>query len=134
MSGPSDARTPADDRELKGVAALAEFRIGRLMIAMTYASVAVLVIGVALMVAAGISPLSGGPTFDASQLIAELTSMSPVGFLWLGLVIVIATPIVRVIGAAISYGLASQWTMVAIAVAILVVIVAGVAIAATGSV
>jgi len=60
--------------------------------------------------------------------------MSPVGFLWLGLVIVIATPIVRVIGAAISYGLASQWTMVAIAVAILVVIVAGVAIAATGSV
>ena len=40
MSGPSNARTPADDRELKGVAALAEFRIGRLMIAMTYASVA----------------------------------------------------------------------------------------------
>jgi len=134
VSGPSNARTPADDPELKGIAALAEFRIGRLMIAMTYASVAVLVIGVALRVAAGISPLSGGPTIDASQLIAELTSMSPVGFLWFGLVIVIATPIVRVIGAAISYGLASQWTMVAIAVAILVVIVAGVAIAATGSV
>lgn len=127
-------RRPADDRDLRGVAAVAEFRIGRLMIAMTYASVATLVIGVALMVAAGISPLSGGPAFDASQLVAELTSVSPVGFLWLGLIIVIATPIVRVIGAAISYGLAGQWTMVAIAAAILLVIVAGVAIAATGTV
>ena len=134
MSAPDQASTPADERELRGIAAIAEFRIGRLMIGMTYASVAVLVVGVALMVAAGISPLSGGPAFDASQLIAELTSISPVGFLWLGLVIVIATPIVRVIGAAISYGLAGQWTMVAIAVAILVVIIAGVAIAATGTV
>jgi len=134
MSRPPAPPTPAGDREFKGIAAVAEFRIGRLMIGMTYASVAVLVIGVGLMVAAGISPLAGGPAFDPSQLLAELTSMSPVGFLWLGLVIVIATPIVRVIGAAISYGLASQWTMVAIAIAILVVIVAGVAIAATGTV
>jgi uncharacterized membrane protein len=133
MRGTTSGR-PDDERELRGIAAAAEFRIGRLMIGMTYASVAVLVIGVALMVAAGISPLSGGPAFDASQLVAELTSISPVGFLWLGLVIVIATPIVRVIGAAISYGLAGQWIMVAIAIGILVVIVAGVAIAATGSV
>ena len=134
MSGTPEVRTTAGEREFKGIAAVAEFRIGRLMIAMTYASVTVLVIGVALMVAAGISPLAGGPAFDASLLVAELTSLSPVGFLWLGLIIVIATPIVRVIGAAISYGLASQWTMVAIAIAILVVIVAGVAIAATGTV
>jgi uncharacterized membrane protein len=134
VSAEREPRRPADDRDLHGVAAVAEFRIGRLMIAMTYASVATLVIGVALMVAAGISPLSGGPDFDASQLVAELTSVSPVGFLWLGLIIVIATPIVRVIGAAISYGLAGQWTMVAIAAAILLVIVAGVAIAATGTV
>jgi uncharacterized membrane protein len=134
VSAQDQPRSPADDRDLRGVAAVAEFRIGRLMIAMTYASVAVLVVGVALMVAAGISPLSGGPAFDATQLFAELASISPVGFLWLGLVIVIATPIVRVVGAAISYGLAGQWTMVAIAVGILVVIVAGVAIAATGTV
>jgi uncharacterized membrane protein len=134
VSATDQPRSAATDRDLRGVAAVAEFRIGRLMIGMTYTSVVVLVIGVALMVAAGISPLSGGPAFDATQLLAELTSISPVGFLWLGLVIVIATPIVRVIGAAISFGLAGQWTMVAIAVAILVVIVAGVAIAATGTV
>ena len=129
-----DPPAAADDRATRGVAAVAEFRIGRLMIGMTYASVATLIIGVGLMIVAGISPLSGGPAFHPSQLLAELTSLSPVGFLWLGLVTVIATPIVRVIGAAISYGLAAQWTMVAIAIAILLVIVTGVAIAATGTV
>jgi uncharacterized membrane protein len=119
------------DPDLRQRAARSEFRIGRVMIGMTYVAVAVLVIGVALMVAAGISPLAGGPAFDPTVLIAQLTSLTPAGFLWLGLVVVIATPIVRVIGAAISYGLTGQWTMVAIAIAILVVIVAGVVIALT---
>ena len=109
----------------------AEFRIGRVMIAMTYVAVAVLVVGVGLMIGAGISPLAGGPAFDPAVLVAQLTSWTPAGFLWLGLVIVIATPIVRVIGAAISYGARRDWMMVAIAIAILVVIVIGVAIALT---
>jgi uncharacterized membrane protein len=111
--------------------AAAETWIGRLLIAMTYAAVAVLVIGVGLMVVAGISPLAGGPPFDPADLVAELTSLTPAGFLWLGLVVVIATPICRVIGAAISFGLTGQWTMVGVAIAILVVIVAGVVIALT---
>ena len=111
--------------------ARAEWRIGRLLIAMTYTSVAILVVGVLLMVAAGISPLSGGPPFDPSELIAELTTATPAGFLWLGLLFVIATPIVRVIGAAISFGLGGQWIMVWIAVAILLVIVVGVVSALT---
>ena len=106
--------------------ARAEWRIGRLLIAMTYTSVAILVVGVVLMVAAGISPLSGGPPFDPSALVAELTTGTPAGFLWLGLLFVIATPIVRVIGAAISFGLGGQWIMVWVAVAILLVIVIGV--------
>ena len=114
--------------------ARAEFRIGRLLIAMTYASVVILVVGVALMIAAGISPLSGGPAFDAADLIAELMSRTPAGFLWLGLVVVIATPIVRVIGAAITFGLHRQWIMVLIAIAILVVIATGVVIALAATV
>ena len=40
--------------------------IGRLMIVMTYIAVALLAIGVLLMVVDGISPLVGGPAFDAS--------------------------------------------------------------------
>jgi uncharacterized membrane protein len=121
-------------RPLAGQTARAEWRIGRLLIAMTYTSVAILVVGVLLMVAAGISPLAGGPAFDASELIAELASLTPVGFLWLGLLVVIATPIVRVIGAALSFGLTGQWVMVAIAIAILVVIATGIAVALAATV
>ena len=114
--------------------ARAEWRIGRLLIAMTYTSVAILVVGVLLMVAAGISPLAGGPPFDPAVLVAELTTGTPAGFLWLGLLFVIATPIVRVIGAAISFGLGGQWIMVWVAAAILLVIVVGVVSALAGTV
>jgi uncharacterized membrane protein len=129
VSAPTTIRVVGPEH--REMALRAEFRIGRVMIAMTYVAVAVLVIGVALMVAAGISPLAGGPAFDPADLVAQLASLTPAGFLWLGLVIVIATPIVRVIGAAISFGLTREWAMVAIATAILVVIVVGVVIALT---
>jgi uncharacterized membrane protein len=129
-SDPLEASTSGRP-DLAKQAATAEFRIGRLLIAMTYAAVAVLVVGVVLMVGAGISPLDPGPAFDPAELVSQLTSLTPAGFLWLGLVIVIATPIVRVIGAAISFGLTRQWTMVAIAIAILIVIASGVVIALT---
>jgi len=109
--------------------AAAERRIGRLLIAMTYVAVALLVVGVVLMAAAGISPLAGGPPFDPAAVPAELAAATPAGFLWLGLLAVIATPIVRVIGAAISYGSTAEWTMVAVSVAILAVIALGVTIA-----
>ena len=114
--------------------AAAERRIGRLLIAMTYVAVALLVAGVVLLVAAGISPLSGGPPFDLAAIPAELVAGTPAGFLWLGLMAVIATPIVRVIGAAVAYGSTGEWTMVAISAAILVVIALGIAIALAATV
>ena len=118
MSGSRVARTAAAERT-----------IGRLLIVMTYVAVALLVVGVVLLAAAGISPLSGGPPFDPAAIPAELAAATPAGFLWLGLMAVIATPIVRVIGAAVAYGSTGEWTMVAISAAILVVIAIGIAIA-----
>ena len=109
--------------------AAAERTIGRLLIAMTYTSVAILVVGVVLMAVNGISPLAGGPAFDVAAIPTELAALSPTGFLWLGLMVVIATPIVRVIGAAIAFGQTAQWIMVWIALGILAVIALGVAIA-----
>jgi uncharacterized membrane protein len=109
--------------------AAAERTIGRLLIAMTYASVAILLVGVGLMALNGISPLAEGPAFDVPAIPAELLALSPTGFLWLGLMVVIATPIVRVIGAAIAFGQTAQWIMVWIALGILVVIGLGVGLA-----
>ena len=63
----------------------AERLIGRLLIAVTYVSVGLLAIGFALMIADGISPLAGGPPFDAATLGAQLLALDPAGFLWLGL-------------------------------------------------
>jgi uncharacterized membrane protein len=103
--------------------------IGQLMIAVTYVAGAVLLVGVLLMLASGISPLSGGPPLDLGSLIADITSLQPAGFLWVGLLMVIATPIMRVIVAAVGFGLAGERRMVLVAIAILGVIALSIATA-----
>ena len=100
--------------------------IGRLLIALTYVGTALLVVGVLLMVANGIPPTSGGPSLDLASIPDDLVALRPAGFLWLGLLAVLATPITRVIAAAVGFALAGDRQMVVVAVATLVVI--GVAI------
>jgi uncharacterized membrane protein len=112
----------------------AERTIGRLLIAITYVSVGLLAIGFALMIANGISPLDPGPPLDIAALGAQLAALDPAGYLWLGLLAVIAAPVGRVIVAAVSYGRDADWTMVAISIGILAVIVVGVAIAVAATV
>jgi len=101
-------------------------RIGRLMIVMTYISVALLVVGVVLMAVNGISPLDGAPAFDPSLIWTDLRAGLPVGFLWLGLIAVIATPIVRVAVSAVGFAREGQWRMVAVGTGILLVIAVGI--------
>jgi uncharacterized membrane protein len=96
--------------------------IGRLLIGVTYVATALLVIGVLLMIAGGISPSSGGPGLDLASLPTDLATLAPSGFLWLGLLVVIATPISRVIAAAVGFWSTGDRQLVAVAVAILVVI------------
>jgi len=103
--------------------------IGRLLIVVTYIAVVLLSIGVALLLAAGISPLAGGPRLDLGHLIADLAALAPAAFLWLGILAVIATPISRVVAAAVGFARLGDRLMVGVAVAILVVIALGVATA-----
>ena len=105
-----------------GSAPVFERRLGRLLIAVTYVAVALLGIGVILMLLAGISPMAGGPPFDPTNLIPDILALEPAGFLWLGLLAAIATPLSRVIGAAIGFVRRGEPLMAAISVAILVVI------------
>lgn len=100
--------------------------IGRLMVAMTYVAVALLMVGVALMIANGISPLEGGPAFDPALIWDDIRAGVPAGFLWLGLVAVIATPIVRVVVSTIGFAREDSWRMVAVGVGILLVIAVGI--------
>jgi uncharacterized membrane protein len=104
----------------------AERLSGRLLIGFTYVSVGVLIIGVGLMVVQGISPLAGGPSLELATLGATIAAGEPAGFIWLGLLLVMAAPIGRVIVAGIAYLRDGDWLMLAISVAILAVIATGV--------
>jgi uncharacterized membrane protein len=112
----------------------AERRIGRVLIAITYLSVALLIIGVGLLLGAGISPVSGGPGLDLTTIGSEVVALGPAGFLWLGLLAVIAAPISRVVLAAVAYARRDDWQMVAISIAILAIIAIGVATAGAATV
>ena len=107
-------------------AAVAERLSGRLLIGFTYVSVGLLVIGVVLMIANGISPLDAAPSLDPAGLVPSLVALEPEAFLWLGIVAVIAAPIGRVIVAGVVYAVDGDLTMVAISLAILAVIAIGV--------
>ena len=101
-------------------------RIGRLMIVMTYVSVALLVVGVTLMLVNGISPLDGAPAFDPTLIWTDMKAGLPVGFLWLGRIAVIATPMVRVAVSAVGFAREGQWRMVGVGAGILIVIAVGI--------
>jgi uncharacterized membrane protein len=101
--------------------------IGRLLILVTYVAVVLLLIGVLLLIAAGISPLAGGPLLDLGHLAADLVALAPSAFLWLGILAVIATPLSRVIAAAIGFArLGDRW-MLGVSLGILAVIALGIA-------
>ncbi|MEO5885249.1 MAG: DUF1634 domain-containing protein [Candidatus Limnocylindrales bacterium] len=114
----TEARRSADERV-----------IGRLLIMVTYLAVALLVVGVIAMIVAGISPLDPPPVVDLARILAAAGDLRAEGLLWLGLIVVMVTPILRVLVAALAYGRGGEWRMVAISIAILVVIAVGVATA-----
>jgi uncharacterized membrane protein len=99
-----------------------ERSIARLLTGGTYASIALLVVGVALMLGTGIGPRTGGPAFDPRTLLSDLAAFRPSGFLWLGLVVMVATPAARVIASLVGFARRGEREMVLIAGLILMVI------------
>ncbi len=115
-----------------GTPAGIEVRIARLLRVGTLLSVLLLAVGSLLLVAAGISPLDPGwPPLDVAAIPSDLLALRPEGFLWLGLLVTIATPLLRVTASTLSFARAGERRMVLLGVAVLVVIalavVAGVA-------
>ena len=108
-----------------------ERSIARLLTVGTYVSIALLAVGFALMLAQGISPLDPAPSFDLRSIPARIAALDPLGVLWLGLIVVVATPSARVAAALVGYRRAGDRRMTIVAVAILVVIALSVAIAST---
>ena len=106
-----------------------ERTIARLLTVGTYLSIALLVAGVVLMAIVGIGPLSGGPAFDPATLVGDLAALRPAAFLWLGLIVVIATPSARVAVSGLGYARRGERAMTVVAGLILFVIALSVAVA-----
>jgi uncharacterized membrane protein len=104
-----------------------ESSIGRLLTIGTYGSVALIAIGTILLIGAGRSPLDAAPALDPARLPSDLLRLQPAGFLWLGILGVIATPATRVAAALVGFARSGERRMALVAAAILVVIAIGVA-------
>ena len=106
----------------EGATVRLERSISRLLAGGTYLAIVLLAIGFGLMLVNGISPLDQAPPFDIRQIPADILALRPTGFLWLGLIVVVATPSSRVIAALVGYARSGDRRMVIVASAILVVI------------
>jgi uncharacterized membrane protein len=106
-----------------------ERALARLLTVGTYVSVAVLAVGTVMMLVGGVQPLGGGPRFDLGQVGDDLLHLRAAGFLWLGLVAVIATPAGRVAASFVGYVRGGERRMALIAALILAVIVLSVGLA-----
>jgi uncharacterized membrane protein len=108
-------------------AAALDLAVARLLRAGILVAVGLLAIGVALLAVAGRSPLDKPfPPFDPVRIPSDIVALRPEGFLWLGLVAVIFTPISRVSASLVGYIRTADRSMVLISVAILCVIGASV--------
>lgn len=131
MTGWRDGRGgPAPEAEVpaRGLPAGAaprgvEARIARLLAGGTWAAVILLAVGTVGLLAGGRSPLdSGWPAFDLARLPADLGSLRAEGFLWLGLLATLATPLLRVAAATLGFAKAGERRLAALGVGVLVVI------------
>jgi uncharacterized membrane protein len=103
--------------------------IARLLTLGTYLAIALLAIGLALLLAAGLGPRSDDGGFDLGRIPSDLAALRPAGFIWLGLIAVVATPSARVAAALIGYARRAERDMAVVAGLILLVIAASVALA-----
>lgn len=92
----------------------------------TYVSIALVGIGSVLLLAGGGSPLQGGPPLSVTTLAADIAALGPAGFLWLGIIGILATPALRVLRAGLGFWRRGEQAMAIVAVLVLAVIALGV--------
>lgn len=111
--------SPASGRPL-------EPRIARVLKLGTYTSIVLIAVGVVLMATTGTSPRDLAPALDLARIPGDLVALRPSGFLWLGMLVILATPSARVAVALAGYVRRGEREMAIVALLILVVIAVGV--------
>lgn len=103
-----------------------ESTLARVLQIGTYASISLVAVGVVLLVVNGGSPLDPGAPLVIGRLVADITAGRPEGFLWFGILGIVATPGLRVLGALIGFARGGERLMAMVALLILVVVALGV--------
>ncbi len=104
-----------------------EHRVGVALALATYAGAALLGLGVAAMLVGGIDPLTRPyPGFDPQKLGPDLVALAPAGLLWLGLVAVILTPVLRVAASLAGFAASSDRRPALVALLVLAVLLSSV--------
>ena len=126
MTGPAREGQTARAAGLEGRVAVL-LRLG------TYVAIGLIMCGVILMLAGGLSPLDPAPAFDPARLLDDLIALRPAGFLWLGLLVVLATPAARVALSVAGFVRAGEPRMAGVAVLVLLVIALGILLGTAGA-
>jgi uncharacterized membrane protein len=116
---------PAGDGSRGEVAFALEVLIGRLLVIGTWMAMLLILVGVVLMLTSAVDPLAHGvvPPFDASLIIPEMLALRPLGFLWAGILLIIALPIGRVIVAGVGFLAAGDTRLALVSLGVFLVVV-----------
>jgi uncharacterized membrane protein len=121
--------TPATAGRTGADAATAiESAIARLLVLGIYIAMALVLVGVVGMLATGIDPLAHDtpPGFDLGRIPGDLLALRPEGFLWSGLVLVVALPVGRVVVAGVGFLGARDRRLALVSLAVLLVVLASI--------
>ncbi len=100
-----------------------EVRIARILELGTRTAVGLMLVGVILLLASGRSPLDAAwPGLDPGRLTADIAALRPEGFLWLGLLVTLATPLLRVGASVVGFVATGERRMALLGSAVLVVL------------
>ncbi len=106
-----------------------EGTIARLLRLGVYAAMILVAFGVIALVASGTAPFDPAPPLDPGAIPGDLLALRPAGALWLGILVVVATPTARVVAALVGYLRRDESPMALVSALILAVVGATIAAA-----
>lgn len=108
--------------------------VARILVIGTWVAVALILVGVLGMLASGIDPMTHPPVaaFDLAAVPGDITALRPAGFIWAGILVVMALPVGRVVVAGAGFFAAGERRLALISV--LVILVVGLSIVAASRV
>lgn len=123
--------TPAGSRQ---TAYAIESVVARILVIGTWVAVGLIFVGVLGMLASGIDPMAHPPvaSFDLASVPGDIVALRPAGFIWAGILVVMALPVGRVVVAGAGFFAAGERRLALISA--LVILVVGLSIVAASRV